>query len=185
MDDYCLVVQHSPLHDRLRAIAGEHSYRRIGELTETHPETVRRYMQGQAPSAEFLTRVCEVFGVSGQWLLTGRGAMRASEIRTRALREAEVTELLGALVDGVGDLLQRLERTEVSMRHLEARVCAASGNTAGPKASGATPGAKPPARYADQAPPRAGGTLNEEIHGSASPSPEFRRRARPLRDPHS
>ena len=43
------------LHDRLAKCAGNHTFRRLGELTQTHPETVRRYMQGQAPSADFLS----------------------------------------------------------------------------------------------------------------------------------
>ena len=48
----------SPLHERLLAAVGDRTYRRVGEITSTHPETVRRYLQGQAPSVEFVMSLC-------------------------------------------------------------------------------------------------------------------------------
>lgn len=107
---------HTTLHDRLRHIAGERTYRRLGELTQTHPETVRRYMQGQAPSADFLQRMCEVFGVSGDWLLLGRGTMRYEEIKHWALRQADAPELLHALADTVASKWEQAEELEVLLR---------------------------------------------------------------------
>ena len=40
-----------------------------------HPETVRRYLNGQRPSPEFLAALCRELGVSPQWLLLGEGQM--------------------------------------------------------------------------------------------------------------
>ena len=67
------------MHDRLRSTAGRMSFRQIGSMTETHPETVRRYMQGQAPSVAFVVRFADAFGVRIEWLLAGRGPMRAED----------------------------------------------------------------------------------------------------------
>lgn len=109
-------------HDRLKAAAGNRTYRKLGELTGTHPETVRRYVQGQSPSVEFVSALCTALGISGEWLLTGNGPMRVSETRTEALKGADPGELLGAIagtIDGMGD---RLERLEVFVQVLESRV---------------------------------------------------------------
>lgn len=107
-------------------IAGDRTYRRLGELTDTHPETVRRYLQGQAPSAEFLTRLCQVFGINGEWLLTGRGPMKLDQIRAEALREADSAELLQALSKTVAVLIERVERLEVFVQTLDTRLRVAS-----------------------------------------------------------
>lgn len=88
------------------------SYRKLGRLTDTHPETVRRYMQGQAPSTTFLINLCRAFGISADWLLTGRGAMRCSDIRMNALRMANPSELLSALATSLSDQTERLARLE-------------------------------------------------------------------------
>lgn len=88
------------------------SYRKLGRLTDTHPETVRRYMQGQAPSTTFLINLCKAFGISADWLLTGRGAMRCSDIRMNALRLANPSELLNALAASLSDQTERLARLE-------------------------------------------------------------------------
>lgn len=89
----------SDLHERLSAAIGKTTFRRLGELTETHPETVRRYMQGQSPSAPFLAHVCAAFGICGEWLLTGKGPMKTTEMRSHALKEADASELLGAIAN--------------------------------------------------------------------------------------
>jgi len=63
------------LHDRLLLAAGHLTYAKLGALTGVHPETVRRFMQGQTPKPEFLAEVSRKFGINGDWLLTGRGQM--------------------------------------------------------------------------------------------------------------
>ena len=57
----------------MQSAVGDRTYRHIGELTKTHPETVRRYMQGQLPATDFIASLCEALNISGDWLLTGRG----------------------------------------------------------------------------------------------------------------
>jgi len=116
----------SDLHDRLRAATGKTTYRKLGELTDTHPETVRRYMQGQSPSAPFLAQVCAAFGICGEWLLTGKGPMRTDEMRQHALKDADASELLGAIAANLTDLCQRMERLEHYVQGMDTRIRASS-----------------------------------------------------------
>ncbi len=67
------------LHDRLRLVCAGSTYARIGRLTGTHPETVRRYVAGDAPSAAFVTALCRATGLSSDWLLCQRGRPLAAE----------------------------------------------------------------------------------------------------------
>ncbi|MGV6814596.1 MAG: helix-turn-helix domain-containing protein [Phycisphaerales bacterium] len=112
----------SSFHARLNAAAGQISYRKLGGLTDTHPETVRRYMQGQAPSATFLTNLCRVLGISGEWLLTGRGPMKVSQIKSHALGQADPSELMTAVANTLTDLCDRMDRLERYVQTLETRV---------------------------------------------------------------
>lgn len=109
-------------HARLNEAVGTVSYRKLGGLTDTHPETVRRYMQGQAPSATFLTNLCRVLGVSGEWLLTGKGPMKCAQIRSHALNQADPSELMTAVANTLTDLCDRMDRLERFMQMLETRV---------------------------------------------------------------
>ncbi|MEM0983081.1 MAG: hypothetical protein AAGI17_03920 [Planctomycetota bacterium] len=79
-------------------------------------------MQGQAPSAEFLIGMCAALGVSANWLLTGHGPMRASEIRKDALRQADAGELLTAMSETMTALLDRVSRLERYMQTIETRL---------------------------------------------------------------
>ncbi|XVJ59163.1 MAG: helix-turn-helix transcriptional regulator [Tepidisphaera sp.] len=49
------------------------SLRAVGQALGINRETLRRMSVGQCPSAELLIRLTEEFGVSAEWLLTGRG----------------------------------------------------------------------------------------------------------------
>ncbi len=109
-------------HARLNEAAGRVSYRKLGGLTNTHPETVRRYMQGQSPSAIFLTNMCRVLGISGEWLLTGRGPMKVSQIKSHALGQADPSELMTAVANTLTDLCDRMDRLERFVQTLETRV---------------------------------------------------------------
>lgn len=106
------------LKDRLNRVGGQYSYRELGRLTGVHPETIRRYMQGHAPSAVFLSRLCDAFGVSGDWLLTGRGPMHCAEISHAALRRADVKDLLQALSSVITDQEDRLEQLSRAVQQL-------------------------------------------------------------------
>lgn len=118
----------SNLQQRLRAVAGHRSYREIGELTGTHPETVRRYMLGHTPSVEFLSAFSAALQVNGEWLLTGRGPTQRGDIRAHALRDANPSELLSAVAATLERLMDRVERLELFLHTLEARI--RSGNEA-------------------------------------------------------
>ena len=109
-------------HARLNEAVGTVSYRKLGGLTDTHPETVRRYMQGQAPSATFLTNLCRVLGISGEWLLTGKGPMKCAQIRSHALNQADPSELMTAVANTLTDVCDRMDRLERFMQMLETRV---------------------------------------------------------------
>jgi len=119
-------VYASPLHERLAAVVGQRSSRYVGELTNTNHETVRRYLAGQAPSTEFLQAVCRAFGLSADWLLLGKGPMKAADVRDHALRQADPSELLTALSVAVERLIERVDRLEQMMQMIEVRVRALS-----------------------------------------------------------
>ncbi|MCA9294052.1 MAG: hypothetical protein KDA20_09585 [Phycisphaerales bacterium] len=112
----------SPLHERILAIVGDRTYRAIGNITDTNSETVRRYLQGQAPSVEFLVALCNRFDVNAHWLITGHGAMKYSETMAEALRSANPAELLSAVADALERLTDRMDRLEVFVQTLDVRV---------------------------------------------------------------
>ena len=112
----------SPLHERLLAAVGDRTYRRIGDLTKTHPETVRRYLQGQSPSVDFVMALCSALSISGQWLLTGEGPMKAAHAKNHALQHANPGELLSAIACTLDKLSDRLDRLELYVQGLEVRV---------------------------------------------------------------
>jgi transcriptional regulator with XRE-family HTH domain len=127
----------SALHERLVSVVGDRTYRSLGDETGHNAETVRRYMQGQAPSAEFLSRVCEVYDVNAHWLMTGVGAARQSESAADVLRGASPSDLLSAVADTLERLIERVDRLEVFVQTMETRVRAGSrGGVGGEGASG-------------------------------------------------
>jgi transcriptional regulator with XRE-family HTH domain len=115
-------MMENSLHERLRVVAGERSYRELSKMTNTHSESVRRYMQGGPPSVEFLTGLCSALGISANWLLTGEGPMEASEVREHALRQAETPELLRAMSETVSRLIERVDRLERFVQTTETRL---------------------------------------------------------------
>lgn len=119
---YDKFVNSTAIHDRMSAAAGERTFRHLGELTRTNSETVRRYMSGQAPSAEYLASFCEALGINADWLLTGRGPMKRVDVKSHALRQADPAELLSAMAQTLERLIDRVERIEVFVQTLETRV---------------------------------------------------------------
>lgn len=115
-------MQADMLHERLKLAAGSRTYRDLAIATSTHPESVRRYMQGQPPSLEFISGLCAALGVSTEWMLTGRGPMRTSDLRSHALRQANPAELLSAVAATLERLTERVERLEVFLQTLELRL---------------------------------------------------------------
>lgn len=102
----------STLHDRLAQSSHGLSFRRIAKLTGVHPETARRYMQGQSPSVEFLTSYCEQLGVSTEWLLRGNGPSRVDQLQAHALSSTRPAELMQALGGAMERIMARLDRLE-------------------------------------------------------------------------
>lgn len=144
----------SPLHERLLSVVGSRTYRSVGDETGHNAETVRRYMQGQAPSAEFLARVCEVYDVNAHWLMTGVGARRHSESASYVLKVASPSELLTAVADTLERLLERVDRLEVFVQTMEVRVRSSvmgsvGGGEAGSGESGAVRGEEAGRRVGD------------------------------------
>lgn len=80
----------SNLHDRLLQIVGHLTFAQLGEITGSHPETVRRFMRGQTPKPEFLAALCTELGVNGDWLLAGRGQVQAARPRIKIPSPDEV-----------------------------------------------------------------------------------------------
>ena len=115
------VAGEGSLHDRLSAAAGELTYRAISDMTGVHAETVRRYMQGQSPSIEFVAKLCGALGISGEWMLTGKGPMREADTRSHALREANPVELLSAMAGRIEVLSERVERLEATVESIASR----------------------------------------------------------------
>lgn len=118
------------LHERLSFVASGRTYRSLSELTQTHPETVRRYLQGQSPSVEFLAALCRALGINADWLLTGRGPVRVDEVRAHALREANPTELHAAMASTISTLVDRVDRLETYCQTLETLLRGRSAQTA-------------------------------------------------------
>lgn len=114
------VDDHSALHLRLTEAVGDMTYRRLAQLTETHPETVRRYMHGQSPSTEFLANLCRVLSVNANWLLTGRGPMRVEDMRLQTLRSASPGDLLTAMAGSATHMQERIDQLEGRLSRLEA-----------------------------------------------------------------
>ncbi len=123
------------LHDRLRMTAGKVSFRQIGSMTGTHPETVRRYMQGQAPSVAFVIRFAEAFEVGLEWLLTGRGLMRPGAGQGPALQSVGLDTLLKA----VGDRLTEIEHQNLGVREPKPVSTMEAKHTAEPVPAAETP----------------------------------------------
>lgn len=115
-------MEDTQLHQRLKTAVGRRTFRELGELTNTHPETVRRYMQGHAPSVEFVATLAASIKINGEWLLTGRGPMLVADIKDHALREANPGELLAAVAATLEKLTERVERIEVFLQTLELRL---------------------------------------------------------------
>ena len=103
-------------------------------MTGTNAETVRRYLQGQSPSVEFVGAVCAALRVNAHWVLTGEGPMLQSDSRVHALQQANPGELMGAIATALESLTQRIDRIEQYVQFLETRMSAPGASVAHGKA---------------------------------------------------
>lgn len=154
------------MHDRLLAAVGERTYRHVGELTNTHPETVRRYLQGQSPSVEFVAALAEALGINADWLITGRGPMKTDQLKAHALATADTSELMHAMAETIDRLVDRMQRVEVYMQTLEARVRGQQHDDSRPNPAVSV---SSPPRFADPIVVRPGGVEGTKQHGISTP----------------
>lgn len=111
----------SPLHERLLSVIGDQTYRSIAKRTRSSSETVRRYLQGQAPSVEFLAAICDEFDLNANWLFTGEGARSNADQRAQTLRASSPAELLAAIADALELLTSRVDRLERFVQRVDTR----------------------------------------------------------------
>ncbi len=81
---------------KIQQYLGDRTAREIAERTGVHPETVRRYLAGMAPSLEFVVAVCREFKLSADWLLLDEGTMHRAPT-TPSLENVPVPTLLEEL----------------------------------------------------------------------------------------
>jgi len=86
------------------ALAGQ-SCRAIGLRTNTHPETVRRYLSVGHPSVEFVCGIARAYEVSCDWLMLGIGPMKPGDKIDHLMRAAPLSQLLR----GVSEKLETAE----------------------------------------------------------------------------
>lgn len=108
------------LTDRIRIATGGRTVREVADAIGMHHETVRRYLQGHTPSADFLARICEVYRVPGTWLLLGKGPCSEVEARRAALATAPQSDLLGSLALRLMAMETRIQQLEALIGNAEA-----------------------------------------------------------------
>lgn len=128
--------QAARLTDRIRFINRRAGHPGLARTAGVTAETVRRYLSGTAPSAAFLQRLCESYGVSGDWLLRGEGPVLAKDVATHALRGASGIALVLAIGAALDDLQERVERVEMFARRLAELESAATAPGRGPAERG-------------------------------------------------
>jgi hypothetical protein len=69
-------------------------------------------MSGHAPSVAFLSNIATQFGVSGEWLITGRGPMLSRDIPKHILENAQPEVLMNAVAQLVIFLNSRVNEIE-------------------------------------------------------------------------
>lgn len=73
---------------RLRFAVGGLTYAEVGRIVGCSAESVRRYLQGQMPSVEFVYAFCSRLGISPTWLLLGVGDFHLGDgLRNEALAD--------------------------------------------------------------------------------------------------
>lgn len=87
------------LHDRINEVVRGLSFREVADITGLNAETIRRYVRGADPSVAFITRLCEAFDLSAEWLLHGRGPRNRDDAVEHALCSAGYGLLFAALAD--------------------------------------------------------------------------------------
>ncbi|MCA8935452.1 MAG: hypothetical protein KDB68_04535 [Planctomycetes bacterium] len=100
--------------ERLRKVSATRSIAAIARDTETPFSSVHRYLSGGRVPAEFCAKVAQLYGVSGDWLLYGRGGMYV-EARGRSDESAPAGDIL-ELIDSM-NALSRVRLGVLDGRH--------------------------------------------------------------------
>lgn len=73
---------------RLRFAVGGLTYAEVGRIVGCSAESVRRYLQGQLPSVEFIYSFCSRLDISPTWLILGVGEFHLGDgLKNRVLAE--------------------------------------------------------------------------------------------------
>ena len=83
-------------------------------------------MQGQAPSAAFMAKLCQSLGISGEWLLSGQGPMKVRDMKTHALKNADANELMGAIASTLTQVIERVDRLDRFVQMIETKLNASA-----------------------------------------------------------
>jgi hypothetical protein len=94
------------IRTRLELIIAGASVRMLSERTGINHESLRRMLRRGVINAEYVAALADLYGVSGHWLLTGRGPMFEAGIAGKdvAAPEASVRELIVALSAKMGQV---------------------------------------------------------------------------------
>lgn len=84
----------------------------IAEMTSISSESVHRYLNGSAPSIEFITRLAVHTGTSLQWLLLGEGPQYACTLEEWYVARSSTAALTHELERRITALLDKLERID-------------------------------------------------------------------------
>lgn len=98
------------IRSRLKTALASQSCRSIGLRTNTHPETVRRYLSIGHPSVEFLCGVARAYDISCDWLLLGIGSIKSRDAAEQFVNTAPLSMLLR----GVSEKLATAEAEQLA-----------------------------------------------------------------------
>lgn len=102
----------SAITRRVRVCVGSVAIAEVARRVAVHPETVRRYLNGQPPSIEFVQSLASRFGISLSWLMAGRGPMMERDVLMHTLSTATPLQLCQALGEKMAVIDERVTRLE-------------------------------------------------------------------------
>lgn len=91
---------------RLRDAAGGASNNTIAHVTDSNPESVRRWLIAGRPPVYFLAELVQQMHLSARWMLTGSGRKLFEDERRDSLRHTSTADIVAELarrIDGDAD----------------------------------------------------------------------------------
>lgn len=96
------------------------TFKALADLTQHHPETVRRYMRGQYPSLAFILRLCKAMDISPHWLFTGEGSKTLTPKKPPGpFSEMPTPEIFEAIAAELDALVVKVDRLEARLSVLD------------------------------------------------------------------